>query len=149
MTMPASPHVAVPPIVDKLSLATGCLSQRSRCTELTVVGTNCLSGSRSRSTLLWHQRSKLQQNTEMANEGVSMLETESYTLAIVFLVFLAVFVTVEKVRVAVSFRPAYGTQSDATLPAVAEVATGQLNTATQSWPAGRPLDVHLDVHVYS
>ena len=34
----------------------------------------------------------------MADDGVSILETESYTLAILFLIFLALFVTVEKVR---------------------------------------------------
>ena len=51
----------------------------------------------------------------MADEGVSILETESYTLAIVFLVFLAVFVTVEKVRVAVFLRCACGFRCDASI----------------------------------
>lgn len=31
-------------------------------------------------------------------EGVSILETESYIIALVFLIFLALFVSVEKVR---------------------------------------------------
>lgn len=74
----------------------------------------------------------------MAEEGVSILETESYILAIVFLVFLALFVTVEKVRIAVSFRSAFGAPSTAKLLAVAEMATSQLDTATQSRPAGTP-----------
>lgn len=34
----------------------------------------------------------------MAEEGVSVLETESYIVALVFLIFLALFVTTEKVR---------------------------------------------------
>ena len=56
--------------------------------------------------MLWRQLSTLQQDIDMADEGVSILETESYIIAIVFLVFLAVFVTVEKVRVAVLLRSA-------------------------------------------
>lgn len=40
----------------------------------------------------------------MAEEGVSILETESYVLAVVFLVFLAVFTVAEKVRVTVPLR---------------------------------------------
>lgn len=49
----------------------------------------------------------------MAEEGVSILETESYVLAIVFLVFLAVFTVAEKVRtVSCRFVSAYCAQSD-------------------------------------
>lgn len=72
----------------------------------------------------------------MAEEGVSILETESYTLAIVFLVFLALFVTVEKVRFAVLFVLRVVPHPTAKVLAVAEMATSQLDTATQSWPAG-------------
>ena len=67
----------------------------------------------------------------MAEEGVSILETESYVLAIVFLVFLAVFTIAEKVRTAVSLRFCVSRPiRPKALSAVAGVATSSLDTAT-------------------
>ena len=75
----------------------------------------------------------------MADEGVSILETETYTLALMFLIFLALFVTVERVRHAVFgcfLLVARKLGPTTETPAAAEMATSCFDTPTQSWPAG-------------
>ena len=71
-------------------------------------------------------------------EGASILETDSYIVALVFLVFLALFVSFEKVRT-VSGRPCrvVSNSSKASLLFAANrVATSESDSTTQSWTAG-------------
>jgi hypothetical protein len=83
--------------------------------------------------------------------GASILETESYIIALVFLAFLALFITFEKVRKLIAL--AVGVDrlplctrcvyTGLTLPAGLGMATSFSQTTAKIWPAGEPCTLQL------